>query len=188
VIESRSRETGNHVRRVAESSYLLALKAGLSESQAELLRLASPMHDVGKVGIPDVILLKQERLTPEEFEIIKHHTEIGYHILKNSRREILEAAVIAAHQHHERWDGRGYPLGLQGEQIHIFGRITALMDVFDALLHARVYKPAWEHGQVLNYIERQRGKQFDPQLVDVLLESSLEFIALSEKYPDERPT
>jgi response regulator RpfG family c-di-GMP phosphodiesterase len=187
VIEGRSLETGNHVRRVAESSYLLALKIGLRESQAKVLRLASPMHDVGKVGIPDAILLKNERLTSEEYEIIKHHTEIGRHILKNSRREILEAAVIAAHQHHERWDGQGYPAGLKGEQIHIFGRITALADVFDALLHARAYKPAWEPHRVLDYIASRRATQFDPRLVDILLENSAEFIALSEKYPDKGP-
>jgi response regulator RpfG family c-di-GMP phosphodiesterase len=185
VIESRSLETGNHVRRVAESSRLLALKAGLDESQANLLHLASPMHDVGKVGIADAVLLKNGKLTPQEFEIIKAHTEIGYAILKSSRREILKAAVIAARQHHERWDGKGYPLGLAGEAIHIFGRITALADVFDALLHKRVYKPAWGADEVLDYFRRNRGTRFDPRLVDILLESSDEFIALSNRYPDD---
>ena len=187
VIESRSRETGNHVRRVAEFSYLLALKAGLGEEHAELLRLASPMHDIGKVGVPDGILLKPGRLTPNEFEIIRRHAETGFHLLKHSRREILEAAAVAARQHHEHWDGRGYPAGLKGEQIHIFGRITAIADVFDALLHARVYKPAWGRDEVLAYIAGERGRQFDPKLTDLLLEYDNEFIAINEKFPDETP-
>jgi response regulator RpfG family c-di-GMP phosphodiesterase len=187
VIEGRSRETGNHVRRVAEFSYLLALKAGLAQEQAELLRLASPMHDIGKVGIPDGILLKPGRLTPEEFEIIRHHTEAGFHLLKKSRRAILEAAAIAARQHHERWDGRGYPAGLKGEQIHIFGRITAIADVFDALMHARVYKSAWGPERVMAYLAAERGRQFDPLLVDVFLENSRDFIAIDESFPDQAP-
>jgi response regulator RpfG family c-di-GMP phosphodiesterase len=187
VIESRSRETGNHVRRVAQSSRLLALKAGLSAKDADLLQLVSPMHDVGKVGIPDAVLLKTSRLAPEEFEIMKSHTEIGYHILNSSNRDILTAAVYAARQHHERWDGRGYPLGLKGEQIHIFGRITAVADVFDALLHKRVYKPAWPAERVLAYFKENRGRRFDPQLVDILLKHSAEFIALSDAHPDSTP-
>lgn len=187
VIESRSKETGNHVRRVAETSYLMALKTGLSERRADLLRMASPMHDVGKVGIPDAVLLKEGKLTPEELQVIKYHTEIGYHILRNSRREILEAAVFTARQHHEWWDGSGYPLGLKGEQIHLFGRITAIADVFDALLHQRVYKPAWEPRRVLTYIEERRGTQFDPQLVDILLENREEFMAIVDRYPDGPP-
>jgi response regulator RpfG family c-di-GMP phosphodiesterase len=184
VIESRSKETGHHVRRVAEASHLLARKAGLSARQADLLRMASPMHDVGKVGIPDAVLLKPGNLTPEEFDVIKHHTEIGYQILKNSHREILEAAVIAARQHHEWWDGSGYPLGLKGEQIHLFGRITAIVDVFDALLHPRVYKAAWEPRRVLDYLRQRRGRQFDPQLVDILLDNSDAFLGIIARYPD----
>jgi response regulator RpfG family c-di-GMP phosphodiesterase len=187
VIESRSQETGNHVRRVAEFSHILALKAGLGEDQANLLRLAAPMHDVGKVGIPDAILLKQARLNFEEYEKIKYHTEIGHQILKNSHRDIMEAAVVVACQHHEHWDGQGYPRGLKGEQIHIFGRITALADVFDALLHRRPYKAAWQPAKVLEYFRQKRGTQFDPQLTDILLENSPAFMALNEKYPDHAP-
>jgi response regulator RpfG family c-di-GMP phosphodiesterase len=184
VIESRSRETGNHVRRVAEMSYLLARKAGLGEKEADLLRLASPMHDVGKVGIPDAVLLKKGPLTAEEYEIIKQHTEIGHHILKNSQRELLQASVIAARQHHERWDGKGYPLGLKGKEIHIFGRITAVADVFDALLHKRVYKSAWQLDEILAYFHRKRGTQFDPRIVDLFLAHIEEFISLMEAYPN----
>lgn len=184
VIESRSKETGNHVRRVAELSYLLALKAGLSEDEAELLRLASPMHDVGKVGIPDAILLKPAELSREEFEAVKNHTRIGYDILKSSRRRLLSAAGYAAQQHHERWDGRGYPQGLRGEEIHIFGRITALTDVFDALIHKRIYKEAWNKDRVLEYIRKESGKQFDPGLADIILNNSADFFAIIDKYPD----
>lgn len=187
VIESRSKETGNHVRRVAELSYLLAIKAGLSEREAELLRMASPMHDVGKLGIPDAILLKPGKLSHQEYEILKHHTDIGYEILKNSKREIMKAAVFAAQQHHERWDGTGYPKGLKGEEIHINGRITALADVFDALIHKRIYKDAWEEGRVFEFIKNESGRQFDPKLVDNFIESADEFITLINKYPDGAP-
>jgi response regulator RpfG family c-di-GMP phosphodiesterase len=184
VIESRSMETGHHVRRVAEMSYVLARRAGLSEKEAELLRLASPMHDVGKVGIPDAVLLKRGPLTPEEYEIIKQHTEIGHHILKNSQRQLLKASVIAARQHHEHWDGNGYPLGLKGDEIHIFGRITAVADVFDALFHKRVYKSAWQLDEILAYFRHRRGTQFDPRIVDILLADIEEFIAIDKAYPD----
>ncbi len=115
IIETRSRETGNHVKRVAEYAYLLALKAGIGEKDAEILKYAAPMHDVGKIGIPDAILNKPGKLTKEEFEKIKKHTSIGYQILKNSNRRIIKAAAIVANQHHERWDGKGYPNGLKGE-------------------------------------------------------------------------
>lgn len=184
VIETRSKETGNHVKRVAEFSYLLALKVGLGQKQVELLRIASPMHDVGKVGVPDAILFKTSKLDPPELQIIRRHTDIGHQILKNSKREIMEAAEIAARQHHERWDGQGYPKGFRGEEIHIFGRITALADVFDALLHHRVYKEAWALERVLAYIREQRGRHFDPQLVDLFVDHIEEFMAINDRYPE----
>jgi response regulator RpfG family c-di-GMP phosphodiesterase len=185
VIENRSKETGNHVRRVAEVSYLLALEAGLGEKKAALLRLASPMHDVGKVGIPDRILFKPTRLSRGELAVIRSHTDIGVEILKNSRREIMEAAVLAAQQHHERWDGAGYPSGLKGEEIHIFGRITALADVFDSLIHRRIYKDAWALDRVLDYLRDERGRHFDPLLVDIFLNKIDEVMAINARYPDE---
>ncbi len=184
VMASRSQETGNHVRRVAEFSFLLARKAGLSKAEAELLRLAAPMHDVGKVGVPDAILAKADLLTREEFETIRHHTTAGYEIFKNSRHEILAAAEIVARQHHERWDGEGYPRGLKGRDIHIFGRIVAMADVFDALVHYRIYKKAWLPEQVIAYFRSQRGRQFDPELVDIFLCHSDTFFAISRKLPD----
>ncbi|MEW5734586.1 MAG: DUF3369 domain-containing protein [Thermodesulfobacteriota bacterium] len=184
VLESRSREAGNHVRRVAEFSYLLALKAGLPESQAELLRLASPMHDLGKVGVPDSILLKPGNLSREEYEVVKAHTNIGHQILKKSNRDISRAASIVAQQHHERWDGKGYPQGLAGEQIHIFGRITGIADVFDALCHRRIYKEPWRMDKVVERIREERGKYFDPRLTDIFLANLDDFLRINDAYPD----
>ncbi len=185
VVENRSREVGNHVRRVAEFSYLLALKAGRSRQEADLLKLVAPMHDVGKVAIPDNILFKPGRLTREEFEKIKTHAIIGYEIFKNSSRPIMKAAAIVAFQHHEHWDGTGYPNGLKGENIHIFGRIVGLADVFDSLLHWRIYKEKWALSQVIDLIRQQRGKRFDPDLVDIFMTSVNEFARINDQYADD---
>jgi len=184
VVETRSKETAHHVRRVAEYSYKLALMAGLDEYQAELIRLASPMHDVGKIGIPDTILNKPGRLTQEEFEIIKTHTLIGYDILKHSDREIMRAAADIALEHHERWNGKGYPQFFQGEKINIFGRITGLLDVFDALSYKRIYKAAWPLEKILDLIKSERGQHFDPNLVDLFISNLDVFLAIKEVYPE----
>ncbi len=185
LVDTRSRGTANHVRRVAEFSRLLALKVGLDEKSAELLKLASPMHDVGKIGIPDSIINKPGILTDNEFDIVKTHSGIGYDILRKSKRDILKAATIVAQQHHERWDGAGYPRGLKGEEIHIYGRITCLADVFDALSHKRVYKNAWPMDKILAYIEEERGKHFDPNLIDIFMENQKEFLAINDLFPEE---
>jgi response regulator RpfG family c-di-GMP phosphodiesterase len=182
ITESRSKDTGHHVKRVAEYSRLLALKYELSEKEAEVIRLASPMHDVGKVGIPDAILNKPGPLTEEEFETIKSHANLGYEMLKHSNKEVLNAAAIIAHQHHEKYDGSGYPLGLKGESIHIYGRITAIADVFDALCTDRVYKKAWEMDRVLDLLQSERGRHFDPVIVDLFLSHLDEFLEIKEKY------
>ena len=182
--ETRSKETGNHVKRVAKYSHLLALKYGLSSQEAEILKIASPMHDIGKVGIPDEILKKPAKLTPQEFEIMKTHATLGYNMLKNSTKPILQAAAIVAYQHHEKWDGSGYPQGLKEEEIHIFGRITAVADVFDALSSDRIYKKAWELEAVLRFFKEQKGKHFDPKLVELLLENLDEILAIRDKYRD----
>mgnify|MGYP006285918313 CR=1 FL=1 len=184
VLENRSKETGKHAHRVAIFCYLLALKAGLSRDDADLLRLVAPMHDVGKVAIPDEILFKPGRLTHEEFEQIKPHTTIGHDIFKNSERRIMKAAAIVAQQHHEHWDGTGYPNGLKGEAIHIFGRITGLADVFDSLTHWRIYKDRWHIDKVVELIRDQRGRRFDPHLVDIFLRNVDEFEAINNRYPD----
>ena len=182
--ESRSQETGNHVKRVAEYSRILALLAGLGKKNAELLYAASPMHDIGKVAIADSILKKPGRLTPEEFHIMQKHAEIGYHILKSSKRPILRAAAIVAYRHHEKWDGTGYPNGNSGKKIHIFGRITAVADVFDALGSDRVYKKGWEIDRIIQLFKDERGKHFDPDLVDLFLKNLDQFLVIRDKFKD----
>ncbi|MCT4662423.1 MAG: DUF3369 domain-containing protein [Tissierellales bacterium] len=184
VVEVRSEETGNHVRRVAEYAKLLALKVGFSEEEAERLRVASPMHDLGKVGIPDAILHKPSKLTEEEFEIMKRHTTIGYEMLKNSKRKLLKLAAIVALEHHEHFDGRGYPMGLKGEDIHISGRIMAICDVFDALTSDRVYRKAWDTERVLDYIRERVGTQFDPKIAAIFFEEIDEILKIKEMYSD----
>ncbi|WED23437.1 PAS domain S-box protein [Vibrio sp. JC009] len=178
IAESRSKETGMHVKRVAEYSYLLARLYGLNDKEAELLKQASPMHDIGKVGIPDDILNKPDKLTRQEFEIMKTHAELGYEMLKHSQREIFKASATVAHEHHEKWDGSGYPRGLKGEDIHIYGRITAVADVFDALAQDRPYKEAWNIYRILDLFEKERGKHFDPHLIDLFLGNIDKFLEI----------
>lgn len=184
-VEQRSKETGSHVKRVALYSHLMALKVGLSEEEAEVIRLASPLHDVGKIGIPDYILKKPGKLTAEEWDIMQTHAQLGADILRRSSdNEVIEMGAIIASQHHERWDGNGYPKKMKGEEIHIAGRITAVADVFDALGSKRCYKPAWEMADILKIIEEEKGKQFDPQLVEILMNNIEIFTAIREAYPD----
>jgi PAS domain S-box-containing protein len=182
--ESRSKETGNHVKRVAEYSKALALLYGLPEEEAELLKQASPMHDIGKVGIPDDILKKPGKLTNEEFEVMKTHADLGYEMLKHSNRKILKTASIVAHQHHEKWNGFGYPRGLKGDEIHIYGRITAIADVFDALGSDRVYKKAWELEKILTFFKKESGEHFDPILVELFKNNLHIFLSIKEKFKD----
>ena len=184
IAESRSKETGNHVKRVAAYSEILALKIGLSIDESKMLRLASPMHDIGKIAIPDNILNKPGRHTEDEFEIMKTHAVLGYEMLKSSNREIIKMASIVAYEHHERYDGTGYPRGLKGEDIHIYGRITSLADVFDALGSARIYKKAWADEQIFELIKNQSGKQFDPNLVKIFFDNIDEFLTIRKKYND----
>ena len=183
VLDTRSGETAHHVRRVGEMAAFLARLHGRAEHECELIRMAAPMHDVGKIGIPDRILLKPDPLTAEEFTRIQEHTNIGYNILKHSGRDIMQSAAIIALQHHEKWDGSGYPQHLSGSQIHLFARITAIADVLDALLHPRPYKHAWNRDEVRAYLEEQSGVQFDPGLVDLLLTHFEDFLAIIASYP-----
>ena len=182
--ETRSKETGFHVKRVAEYSKLLALLAGLGEKNAQLLYSASPMHDIGKVGIPDSILKKPAKLDEDEWKIMQGHCEMGYNILKNSKRPILKAAAIVSYRHHEKWDGSGYPNGLEGEKIHIFGRITAIADVFDALGSNRCYKEPWNLDEIVELFKEERGKHFDPKLVDLFLDNIDKFLKIRDKFQD----
>ena len=184
IAETRSKETGNHVKRVAEYSKVLALKYGLSSQEAELLKLASPMHDIGKVGIPDSILNKPGKLTFDEFEIMKTHAQLGYDMLKHSTKPILKAASIVAHYHHEKYDGSGYPRGLKGEDIHIYGRITAIADVFDALGSDRVYKKAWDDERIFELFREQKGKHFDPKLIDIFFDNLDEIYKIRDTFKD----
>ncbi len=178
--EERSNETGYHVMRVAEYSLILARLAGLSLEESILVKSASPMHDIGKIGIPDAILNKPSNYTPEEYAIMKKHPEIGYRMLKHSDKPILKAASIICYEHHEKWDGSGYPHGIKGEDIHIYGRITAIADVFDALGSDRVYKKAWSLKDIYELFEKESSKHFDPNLVELFLDNLECFIAARE--------
>lgn len=183
-VEKRSKETGSHVKRVANYSYLLAIHYGLTEYEAEKIKLASPLHDLGKIAIPDHILNKPGKHDAAEWAIMQQHAELGYQILQHSTNEIMQMGAIIAHQHHEKWNGKGYPQGLAKDDIHIAGRITALADVFDALGSDRCYKKAWPLPDIIELIRQERGQQFDPALADILLNNLDDFLAIRDAYPD----
>ncbi len=182
--ESRSKETGNHVKRVAQYSYILAKNYGLSQHECDVLREASPMHDIGKIGIADAILNKPGRFNDEERAIIQTHTALGYEMLKHSKRELLLAAATVSYEHHEKYNGTGYPRGIKEDEIHIYGRITALADVFDALGSDRVYKKAWPDEKIFSLFKEERGEHFDPKVVDCFFENLDEFLEVRDKYKD----
>jgi response regulator RpfG family c-di-GMP phosphodiesterase len=184
VVENRSKEAAYHVKRVSHLSRLLGRLAGLNESEVDILFMSAPMHDIGKVAIPDSILLKPGKLDAEEWEIMKTHAEIGQNIFSKSHRPVLQAAAIVAGQHHERFDGSGYPKATKGEDIHIYGRIVAIVDVFDALIHKRCYKEAWTLDDVINELKLQEGKHFDPRLLNLFLDNLKSVMAIVEAYPD----
>jgi putative two-component system response regulator len=179
--EFRDLETGMHTQRVSELSMLLSSLAGLAEEECELVRKAAPLHDVGKIGIPDNILLKPGKLEYSEFEIMKLHTMIGGKILTDAAHyPILDAGSIIALQHHEKWDGSGYPNGLKGEGIHIYGRIVMIVDVFDALTSDRPYKKAFPLDKAVEIMVEGRGGFFDPTLLDLFLEHLDRFVQIRE--------
>ena len=182
--ESRSKETGNHVKRVAKYSKLLALYYGLNEKDAEMIHQASPMHDIGKVAIPDLVLNKPGSFTDAERIIMDTHVIIGYEMLKHSSRPLLKCAATIAYEHHEKYNGKGYPQALKGEKIHIYGRITALADVFDALGSERCYKKAWSDERIFTLFKKERGEHFDPKLVDIFFEHLDEFLDIRESLKD----
>lgn len=182
--ETRSKETGLHVKRVAEYSRLLASLSGLNDMEADMIAMASPMHDIGKVGIPDAILNKKGRLTVDEFEVMKTHAVIGYEMLKHSERPLMRTAAIIALEHHEKWDGSGYPKATSKNDIHIYGRITALADVFDALGSDRCYKSAWEDEKIFELLKEQSGKHFDPGLVEIFFNNLDRFFDIRSRYKD----
>ncbi|MBF0165308.1 MAG: response regulator [Magnetococcales bacterium] len=180
----RDNETGMHVMRVAGFTRLLALKAGLCEAEAEAMQLAAPLHDVGKIGIPDEILLKNGKLTPEEFEVIKRHPEMGFKIIGDQKSDILHLGAEVALTHHEKWNGSGYPRGLTGEGIPVCGRIVALADVYDALTSIRPYKRSWSVDDALNLIRAEAGGHFDPYLAGLFLEMRPEVEQVMRCYQD----
>ena len=182
--ESRSKETGNHVKRVAEYSEILALAYGMSKNEAEMLKQASPMHDIGKIAIPDAVLKKPGRFNDEERAVIETHAELGFNMIKNSDRPLLRAASIVAYEHHEKWNGKGYPRGISGEDIHIYGRITAIADVFDALGSDRVYKKAWDDEKIFKLFREERGEHFDPNLIDMFFVNIDKILEVREKFKD----
>lgn len=183
-IETRSHETGQHVRRVAEYCFLIALGMGMSMREAEVLRVAAPLHDFGKIGIHDDVLNRPGSLSDVDWVEMKKHVSIGFDLLKKSRREILRVAAIIAGQHHEKWDGSGYPEGRKGVGIHIYGRIGAVADVFDALGSRRCYKEPWPDHQIFEFFVAERGRHFDPDVVDWVLSHREEMLAVREHFPD----
>lgn len=184
IAETRSKETGFHVKRVAEYSYILAKTLGLSEKDANILRLASPMHDIGKVGIPDEILKKPGKLDKNEFEIMKNHAKLGFEMLKHSKKEILQAAATIAYEHHEMYNGKGYPRGLKENEIHIFARITAVADVFDALGSQRIYKEAWEDERIFDLFNKQKAEHFDPKIIEAFYASFKQIDHIRQSFKD----
>jgi len=183
--EFRDMETGSHIRRMSLYAARLAELHGLPRDQVELIQRAAPLHDIGKVGIPDAVLLKPGQLDPDEYAIMQRHVDMGASMLEDTDAyPLLAAGRIIALQHHEKFDGSGYPAGLAGEQIHIFGRLVAVADVFDALTSRRVYKPAFALDQALAIMTEGRGTHFDPAIVDLLMANLDDFLAIRAEHAD----
>ena len=182
--EYKDEDTADHIQRMSLYSGLLAQGLGLSEEEAELLKIASPMHDVGKIGIPDAILLKPAKFDEEEYEIMKTHTTMGANILKNSPSEFLQVGEVIAMSHHEKWDGSGYPKGIAGEEIPLLGRICAVADVFDALTSTRPYKQGFSNEKAIEMLREGRGGHFEPKLVDLFIKDFDAVVAIQQQYRD----
>lgn len=178
IAEGHSKETELHVQRVAEFTYKLAILYGIEKQEAVILKNASSLHDVGKIGVTDKILHKSSSLSEEEFKVIKHHATLGGEMLNHSELPLFKAATIVCMQHHEKYDGSGYPNALKGDDIHIYGRIVAIADVFDALLFKRAYKDGWSQEEVLKFMKDMSGKHFDPKLIEILFENIDEFLTI----------
>lgn len=185
IAENRSIETGHHVRRVGEIAAILARGCNLSPGEVESLHMAASMHDLGKLAIEDSILNKPGQLTPAEFELMKKHCDFGYELLCHSKRPLLQMAAVVAQEHHENFDGTGYPKGIREHEINLYSRIVALVDVFDALGTRRVYKNPWPQEKILDFIRAESGRKFDPQLVDLFFENIEEIRLVAERWRDE---
>jgi cyclic di-GMP phosphodiesterase len=184
LVEFRDEETGHHLHRMSSYCELLSRQTGFPEPRCELVRLASQLHDVGKVAIPDSILLKRGKLTTEEFDVIKGHAETGFQMLAGGASEVVQLGALVARTHHERWDGGGYPRGLAGEAIPPEGRIAAVADVFDALTSDRVYRSAFPVKSAIEMMREERGRHFDPALLDAFLGALGEVEAIRQAYAD----
>lgn len=184
--EYKDNETGMHVQRMSHYTKILAMALGMEEDQAEELRMATTMHDIGKIGIPDNILLKPGKLDEQEFAEMKKHVVIGGNILSNPRSTLISLAYKVATAHHEKWDGSGYPNGLVGDAIPIEGRIAAIADVFDALTSERPYKKAWSIEEAVEFLKSQSGKHFDPQLVQLFIEQLPAILEVKEKFNEDQ--
>lgn len=183
-MELRSRETGGHVKRMAHMAYILAKAMGFNEDDCQVIKLAAPLHDIGKVAIPDAVLHKPGKLDPAEWEVMKSHAMIGHDMLCSAKSEVLRLGAVIAAQHHEHWDGSGYPNCLVGEEIDPMSRIVAVADVFDSLGSKRCYKEPWPHDRVIAFMDSQAGKQFDPEIISVLHQEMDAILRLREEFPD----
>lgn len=184
--EYRDDDTGSHIHRMSQYAFLVARAMGLSPAECDSILHASPMHDLGKIGIPDSILLKPGKLTPEEWEVMKSHTTIGASLLANSSSELIQLAEIIAMTHHEKWNGQGYPKGLVATEIPLVGRIVAVCDVFDALTSERPYKQAWEVSRALDVIRSDSGTHFDPEVVAAFFAALTEILQVKERFNESR--
>ncbi len=180
--EFRDKSTAYHIQRMSRYCALLARRYGLDEDRCELIRIASPMHDIGKIGTPDYVLLKPGKFTQDEFDVIAQHADIGYRILSGSDSELLNVAAIIAWTHHEKYNGQGYPRGLAGKEIPLEGRIAAIADNFDALTTKRVYKPAFPIEEAFQLMQEHRGAHFDPELLDLFLASADDLVHIRDQY------
>lgn len=183
--EYRDPETNAHVMRVSNYSKMIAKNYGMSEKMQDIIYYASQLHDIGKIGIPDNVLLKPDKLTDDEWNIMKTHSELGADILRQSKSQYLKAGSVIAITHHEKFDGTGYPYGLEGEEIPLFGRIVSIADVFDALCSKRPYKKIWSFEDALQYIKDKSGQQFDPQCVKCFVQDESEIKNIFNQYKDE---
>jgi putative two-component system response regulator len=186
--EYKDNQTGLHVVRMSHYSKLIGLAAGMTEAEAELLLNAAPMHDIGKIGIPDRILQKSGQLDDADWQVMRQHPQIGAEILGEHSSELLNMARMVALTHHEMWNGQGYPNGLKGEEIPLVGRIVTLADVFDALTTERPYKKAWTIEKTLEFIQRKSGELFDPKLVDIFMGILPQILEIKEKYREKATT
>lgn len=182
--EYRDEDTGDHVLRMSKYCLILAEGLGLSPEDCSCVELAAPMHDIGKIGVSDSILLAPRRLTPEEFKMVQAHTTIGYEILKGSPSHYLRAGAVIALSHHEHYDGSGYPAGLGGEDIPLFARIVSVADVYDALTSSRPYKKSWSIEETVMYLKDEKGRQFDPRCVDVFCQNLSRILEIQRRVSD----